>query len=264
MNIRRKHIVSLGESELTPAETEEGLKGIGRGGDLAREFAPVIIKDSPQTSASRRQLTPDAIDEALKESSTTRWRIALSLVDNKNGLTVAQLATIVGKSFSWTLKQVKEMKEKKILKVDEDSRDHPKKGLVYRLAVDSEVLEQCKGYLYETQSLIGKPMHFQAVAVRSFDTDGSAIRHGFIPVTLKVRKSRAGDEEEFVVIQKDNVIVAKTFEQFIDMVEFLSSAGASTGVAEDKPERTARAGSRPRRVSPERERLPSGMTITVH
>ena len=256
--------IGISESALTSAETEEGSKGIGLVGDLTGEFAPDIIKDSLQTSASRRQLTPAEIDEALKEASTTRWPIAISLVDNKDGLTVKKLAQIVGKTVSWTLKQVKAMEDEKILTVDDGSLQP--KGRVYRLAVESEVLEQCKGYKAEMQSLQGKatPLHLQASAT-ALDTDGSEIRHGFIPVSVKVCKPKASDEEEIVVIiQEGRLIVADTFEEFIDTVGFLSSMGARAGVAEDKLERTARAGSSPIRVSwPGRERLPSGMTV-VH
>lgn len=207
------------------------------------------------------ELTPDEVSAVLnKEASSTRWPIAVSLVENEEGLTATNLAQIVGKSISWTLKQAKAMEEEKILAGENDLLDLPR-GRVYKLAVGSEAVKQCKEYEAVRKSLArgklasgvhanvvhamkprlgetpdGGPSLMEFVAeFMALDADAAMIGYGFIPV----RVTESGDGVEYVPIDKEAkaVIVADTFPKFGKIMgEVLGYSGASAPMLRALPQ----------------------------
>lgn len=194
-------------------------------------------------------LSPEVIEKVLSEVSSTRWPIAVSLVHDE--LTATELAKVVGKSVSWTLKQAKQMDEAGILDSGNDPLNQSR-GRVYRLAEGvSELLKECTEYEAAARSLErGAPqrelqlgeksanvsnedMSFleRIAEIMALDAEAAALDYGFgfIPVTVK--RIETGDKVEYQPIDPGEVmVVAKTLKKFLvvrDMLEQLTSYGES-------------------------------------
>ena len=182
--------------------------------------------------------------------SSTRWPIAVSLVADE--LTATELAKVVGKSVSWTLKQAKQMEAVGILDSAPDPLNQTR-GRVYRLsdAVDREVLKRLDQYEATARSLErGAPASpntaaapsiteraTQALAVMALDADAAAIGYGFIPVS--VVQIGTGDEAQYKQVNLDKpMMVADAFEKFAEIVRQirqLESAGAPAQPLQPQP-----------------------------
>ena len=191
------------------------------------------------------------IMEVLSEVSSTRWPIAVALVEFEDGRTATQLAKDVGKSVSWTLKQAKQMAEDKILTAVDDPLNQPR-GRVYALADGvKEVLKQSKQYEATSRKLrLGEKSANLASAAPTLatrvgqivgdgleamahDADVAAIGYGFIPVS--VVRIGTGDEAQYRHVSLDNkpmmVADAFGFRKFVEImrqVRQLDPSGEST------------------------------------
>ena len=209
------------------------------------------------------ELTPAEITAALAEASSTRWPIAVSLVDREDGLTVTQLAQIVGRSISWTLKQAKAMEEKKILEGENSLLDLPR-GRIYKLVEGgSEVVKQCKEYDVTRKSLerretisnfhatgFHRKLQFgeksanddddlsimeRLAGIMMHDANVAIIRYGFIPV--KVIESSDGVKYEPIDEVAKAIIVADTFPEFGEVVlKVLGYSGESAQTLQTLPQ----------------------------
>lgn len=211
---------------------------------------PTTPKDIEETMAAAKSRagscpTPEEIVEILSEVSSTRWPIAVSLVDG--GQTATELAKAVGKSVSWTLKQAKQMQADGILKSDPDPLNQSR-GLVYTLKDGvREVLERRDEYAATVQSLKPPP------AAPSFasrvgqivsggiegmgDADAVALEYGFMPVS--VRRIGTGDESEQkyqLVEEGGEVMAVGTLQKFIEVMRQLESAGAPAAPLRTQPQ----------------------------
>lgn len=196
-------------------------------------------------------LTAEALNEALSAVSSTRWPIAVSLVDDE--LTATELAKVVGKSVSWTLKQAKQMEAAGILNSAPDPLNQTR-GRVYKLAgaVDREVLKRLDQYEAAARSLergaqaspntAAAPSlterAAQAIEVMALGADATAISYGFIPVS--VVQIGTGDEAQYQQVNLDKpMMVADAFEKFAEIVRQirqLDSLGESAQPLRTQPQ----------------------------
>ena len=181
-------------------------------------------------------LTPASIEEVLKEASSSRWPMMVSLVESEGGLTATELAKEVGKSVGWTNRQAKAMKEEGILKSGVDPQDLPR-GQVYSLAVEREVVEQLEGYkpareafyskarkASQQQSIVDNSKPVMERLVKTMALDNSAIEWGFMPVSVVQLETDDGVEHVMVPWGE---LVTLTAEGFWSILEELRKRGES-------------------------------------
>lgn len=197
-------------------------------------------RDEPYT-------TPERIGVVLSEVSSTRWPIAVSLA--KEELTATELAKVVGKSVSWTLKQAKQMEAARILKSYNDPLNQSR-GRVYALKDGvKDVLEQFNEYGATLRSLergeppsrklqIGeKPASLsdadtsfleRIAEIMTLDAEATALEYGFGFVPVTVKRIETGDKVEYQPIDMGEVmVVAKTLQKFLVVRDMLGQLASS-------------------------------------
>lgn len=180
-------------------------------------------------------LAPGEIEEikrAMDEVSSTRWPIAVSLVDlGDDGRTATELSRVVGKSVSWTLKQAKQMVEAGILEATNDPLNQSR-GCVYRLNGGVKgVLEQCDEYEATLRSLergsapslterMGQIVT-DGLEIMALDAEATMIGYGFIPVS--VVKIGTGDKAQYrhVAMEIKPLMVADGVENFAEILRLV-------------------------------------------
>ena len=181
--------------------------------------------------------TPERIGVILSEVSSTRWPIAVSLVDDE--LTATELARVVGKSVSWTLKQAKLMEAAKILEASNDPLNQSR-GRVYKLKDGiGEVLEQLNEYEATKRSLergasgrtpLGKRVGqivSDGIEVMALDADAVALEYGFIPVSVMRIETDDESEPKYELVEQGKVMAVGTLQKFIEVMRQLDSSGVS-------------------------------------
>ena len=194
-------------------------------------------------------LDPEEVEEikrAMSEVSSTRWPIAVSLVDlGDDGRTATELSRVVGKSVSWTLKQAKQMVEAGILEATNDPLNQSR-GCVYRLrpGVDG-VLEGRDEYEATLRSLergaapslterVGQIVT-DGLEIMALDAEATMIGYGFIPVS--VVKIGTGDKAQYrqVTMETNPLMVADGFEKFAEILRKARDSGEWTPWAPPTP-----------------------------
>lgn len=223
---------------------------------------PSTPEDIEETMAAAKSRagscpTPEDIVKILSEVSSTRWPIAVSLVDG--GQTATELAKAVGKSVSWTLKQAKQMETARILGSAPDPLNQTR-GLVYTLKDGvREVLEQRDEYAAAKLSLergasptklrlgeksenlssspslasrVGQIVN-EGLEVMALDADAAAFEYGFIPYNAV--RIGTGDEAKYLV-KTGKAIAVDTFEKFVEATQQLVESGESAPALRTQPQ----------------------------